>query len=106
MSSSSTNRTSPPSPPSLSPQKFILPFGYTGIRIIGSGAYGVVVSAKDLKGQSVAVKRIPNWTSDVIDGKRILREVKLLRFLRGRDNILKLLIKNDIKNFVNYILII
>jgi mitogen-activated protein kinase 1/3 len=91
MSSSSTNRTSPPSPPSIPPQKFILPCGYTGIRIIGSGAYGVVVSAKDLKGQSVAVKRIPNWTSDVIDGKRILREVKLLRFLRGRDNILKLL---------------
>jgi mitogen-activated protein kinase 1/3 len=88
MSSSAANRTSPPY---LPPQKFILPPGFIGIRVIGQGAYGVVVSAKDPKGQSVAVKRIPNWTSDVIDGKRILREVKLLRFLRGRDNILKLL---------------
>jgi mitogen-activated protein kinase 1/3 len=69
---------------------FNLPFGYTGLKVIGTGAYGVVVSAKDPTGHTVAVKRIPKWTSDVIDGKRILREVKLLRFLSGHENILKL----------------
>jgi len=82
-SSSSAVASSP------SPRVFILPPGYTGLRIIGTGAYGCVVSAKDPSGGLVAVKRIPKWTSDVIDGKRILREVKLLRFLSGHENILK-----------------
>ena len=72
------------------PRVFVLPPGYTGLRIIGTGAYGCVVSAKDPSGRTVAVKRIPKWTSDVIDGKRILREVKVLRFLSGHENILKL----------------
>ena len=30
----------------------------------------------------VAIKKVPAWTSDATDGKRVLREVRLLRFLR------------------------
>jgi serine/threonine protein kinase len=30
----------------------------------------------------VAIKKVPAWTTDVTDGKRVLREVRLLRFLR------------------------
>ena len=71
--------------------QFILPAGYSGIKVIGQGAYGVVVSAIDPLGRKVAVKRVPRWTSDVIDGKRVLREAKLLRFLAGHENIVELL---------------
>ena len=80
----------PPPPPSPAPP-FVLPPGYLGARQIGSGAYGVVVSALDPRGRRVAVKRIARWTSDVIDGKRVLREAKLLRFLAGHENVVELL---------------
>ena len=70
---------------------FVLPPGYTGIKVVGSGAYGVVVAATAPSGRRVAVKRVPRWTSDVIDGKRVLREAKLLRFLAGHENVVELL---------------
>lgn len=38
----------------------------------------------------VAIKKIGKLFSDLIDGKRVLREVKLLQMLRGHDNILQL----------------
>ena len=48
------------------------------IRSIGSGAYGVVISAQDARDSSkVAVKKIPNAFQDEIDAKRILREIKV-----------------------------
>ena len=41
---------------------------------------GVVVSAlNSTTGRKVAIKKIPNWTADLTDAKRILREVKLMR---------------------------
>jgi len=58
---------------------------------VGSGAYGCVVSFKDsIAKRSVAVKKITNAYADVIDGKRILREVKLLRCF-NHDNIISIL---------------
>ena len=42
---------------------FVLPPGYTGIKVVGSGAYGVVVAATAPGGRRVAVKRVPRWTS-------------------------------------------
>lgn len=48
-------------------------------KCVGSGAYGHVFSAHDMKtGQSVAIKRIHNAFEDVIDAKRVLREIKIL----------------------------
>jgi serine/threonine protein kinase len=63
---------------------------YTLIRSVGSGAYGVVVSARDSKTeQNVAIKMVPKAFSDEIDAKRILREIKLLKHFR-HDNIIQL----------------
>ena len=47
--------------------------------MIGSGAYGFVYSAKDLKtNKDVAIKQIKTAFACIVDAKRILREVKLL----------------------------
>lgn len=64
---------------------------YTMIRTIGSGAYGVVISASDAKtDRNIAIKMVPKAFSDEIDAKRILREIKLLKHFR-HDNIVSLL---------------
>ena len=53
---------------------------YTLKRAVGTGAYGVVVSADDaLTGQKVAIKKVPNAFHDLTDALRILREIKLMR---------------------------
>ncbi|GAX10790.1 mitogen-activated protein kinase 1/3 [Fistulifera solaris] len=63
---------------------------YTMIRTIGSGAYGVVISAKDSKtDKNCAIKMVPKAFSDEIDAKRILREIKLLKHMR-HENIVQL----------------
>lgn len=63
----------------LSGTTFVLEKNYQFIKRIGVGAYGVVISCKDLNiGMNVAVKKIPNAFEDLIDAKRILREIKLL----------------------------
>lgn len=60
-------------------KQFILDARYFPLKGIGRGAYGVVISANDLDtGNKVAIKRIPRLFSDLIDAKRILREIKLL----------------------------
>merc|ERR1719498_1739012 len=57
------------------------------IKKVGSGAYGVVASFQDQQtGNKLAVKKITDAFHDLVDGKRILREVKLLRFMK-HDNI-------------------
>lgn len=57
---------------------------YSFIRVIGSGAYGVVISAKDSKVEAddVAIKMVPRAFHDEIDAKRILREIKLLKHFK------------------------
>ena len=56
---------------------------YTFTRVIGSGAYGVVISAHDTSTNTkVAIKMVPKAFQDEIDAKRILREIKLLKHLR------------------------
>ncbi|KAK8811475.1 hypothetical protein WA158_003209 [Blastocystis sp. Blastoise] len=60
-------------------------------RAIGSGSYGVVCAAEDTKEHRlVAIKKITDIFQDLVDAKRILREVKLLRHLEGASNIMKL----------------
>lgn len=53
---------------------------YELIKPIGQGAYGVVISALDTEnGQKVAIKKITRAFDDLVDAKRILREITLLR---------------------------
>jgi mitogen-activated protein kinase 1/3 len=48
-------------------------------KCVGSGAYGHVFAAQDLQtDQPVAIKRIHKAFEDVIDAKRVLREIKIL----------------------------
>ena len=71
-------------------QSFTLDKRYQMVRTIGSGAYGVVISAKDhINNNSVAVKMVPKAFQDEIDAKRILREIKLLKHFR-HDNIISI----------------
>ena len=56
---------------------------YSPIKAIGKGAYGVVCSAKDGEtGAKVAIKKITNAFENLVDARRTLREMKLLRYLR------------------------
>ncbi|XP_042453838.1 mitogen-activated protein kinase 1-like [Zingiber officinale] len=49
---------------------------------IGKGAYGIVCSALNSEtGEQVAIKKIANAFDNKIDGKRTLREIKLLRHM-------------------------
>jgi len=69
---------------------FIVDERYEFIKLIGIGAYGVVVSAYDkITKNKVAIKKIPNAFEDLIDAKRIWREIKILSFL-SHDNIVQL----------------
>jgi len=72
-------------------QIFTIDRRYSHIRTIGSGAYGVVISAKDVAGPNkVAIKMIPRAFHDEVDAKRILREIKLLKHFR-HENIISIL---------------
>lgn len=58
---------------------FVVDDRYEFIKQIGHGAYGVVCSAYDKKtGRKVAIKKVTNAFQDLVDAKRILREVRLL----------------------------
>ena len=56
---------------------------YSPIKAVGKGAYGVVCSAKDsVTGEKLAIKKITNAFENLVDARRTLREMKLLRYLR------------------------
>jgi len=58
---------------------FVVDEKYEIIKQIGSGAYGVVASALDRqRNKKVAIKKVINAFDDLIDAKRIVREIKLL----------------------------
>lgn len=60
---------------------------YEYIKLMGGGAYGVVCAALNKENnQKVAIKKIPNAFEDLIDAKRILREIKLLSSLPLSEN--------------------
>lgn len=64
---------------------------YEVTRCVGSGAYGHVFAAKDAKNnKQVAIKRIHKAFEDVIDAKRVLREIKILKFF-DHENIIELI---------------
>eukprot|EP00927_Polykrikos_kofoidii_P079877 TRINITY_DN76707_c0_g1_i1.p1 TRINITY_DN76707_c0_g1~~TRINITY_DN76707_c0_g1_i1.p1 ORF type:complete len:401 (+),score=78.43 TRINITY_DN76707_c0_g1_i1:115-1317(+) len=71
--------------------KFRVPVHMQLVKKVGSGAYGCVASFKDTRNEEkLAVKKITSAFDDLIDGKRILREVKLLRQLH-HGNIIQIL---------------
>lgn len=76
---------------------------YEPIKLIGSGSYGSVIRARCINTkEEVAIKRISKVFAKISDGKRILREIALLKRLR-HPNIISLreilIPKNDLANF-------
>jgi len=70
--------------------KFVVDTKYAPLKPLGRGAYGVVCSAIDrASNRKIAIKKIPKAFDDLIDAKRILREVKLLRHFK-HENIIGL----------------
>lgn len=70
---------------------FIYDQKYEYIKQIGIGAYGIVISCLDTEtGEKVAIKKITNAFEDLVDAKRIYREIKLLKFLK-HENIISLI---------------
>ncbi|KAJ8245861.1 hypothetical protein GJAV_G00261100 [Gymnothorax javanicus] len=68
--------------------KFEVGDDYEIIETIGTGAYGVVSSARRRdNGQRVAIKKIPNAFDLVTNAKRTLRELKILKHFK-HDNII------------------
>ena len=81
---------------------FIIDKKYSVVKKLGHGAYGVVCSCKDNeKNILVAMKKVQNAFEDLIDAKRIVREIILLHFL-NHPSIIKLVDiekPKDISNF-------
>ena len=79
--SSKSKQTSGKSTFEVSGTTFVVDDCYQFVKQIGHGAYGVVVSANNRKTNTkVAIKKVPKAFEDLIDAKRILREIKLLNF--------------------------
>lgn len=76
----------------ISGHRFFVEDCYTDLKPIGGGSYGLVCSAVDKRtGEPVAIKKVAELFKDLIDAKRILREIKLLRKFGGHENITSLL---------------
>ncbi|KAI9218044.1 kinase-like domain-containing protein [Blastocladiella britannica] len=89
------SKSAPITPPALAKR-------YQIVRELGSGAYGVVSSAKSLEtGEDIAIKRVTKVFDKVILAKRALREIKLLRHFNGHDNITAIL-DMEVPNLTNY----
>jgi len=68
---------------------FTVDVRYSKLKRIGNGSYGLVVSAFDsVTNRQVAIKKISNTFDDLIDAKRILREIKLLRHFNSHENVI------------------
>lgn len=78
--------------------RFELPLNYDIIDPVGSGAYGVVVAAKDKNeaepNNLVAIKKIEKAFEHKIFALRTLRELKIMRLLNN-ENVLS--VKNILK---------
>jgi len=69
-------------------QRFEVDVRYQNLKMIGAGAYGLVCKAKDtIRGDEVAIKKVRDVFTDLVDAKRILRELKLLMHLGKHPNI-------------------
>eukprot|EP00939_MAST-03C_sp_MAST-3C-sp1_P002938 g2938.t1 len=65
---------------------------YRNLKQIGTGSYGIVCSADDTKtGTKVAIKKVKEVFEDLVDAKRILREIKLLCHLGSHENVTEII---------------
>jgi len=63
---------------------------YAVRKAVGQGAYGLVTAGRNVEtNKTVAIKKIPKAFEDIVDCKRLLREIKILRHFR-HDNVLGL----------------
>eukprot|EP00737_Agarophyton_chilense_P002437 gb/GEZJ01002778.1/.p2 GENE.gb/GEZJ01002778.1/~~gb/GEZJ01002778.1/.p2 ORF type:complete len:419 (-),score=60.69 gb/GEZJ01002778.1/:6887-8143(-) len=63
---------------------------YSYLRTLGHGAYGVVCAANDAVLQrKVAIKKVAAVFEDLTDAKRIIREIRLLGYMK-HDNVLRI----------------
>jgi mitogen-activated protein kinase 1/3 len=80
---------------SCSGNEFEMENKYELIKAVGHGAYGVVISCKNTENtgtgnnEQVAVKKIKDAFDDLVDAKRIVREIRLLRHF-NHDNIIRI----------------
>lgn len=64
----------------LSGAHFEVPAKYTLLKILGMGAYGVACSCLDTEtGEKVSIKKCREIFRDLEDGKRVLREIDMMR---------------------------
>ena len=68
---------------------FELPERYEVTHILGNGGYGIVASGFDnITKQKVAIKKLPNvFERNNEFQKRILREIKVMKFATGHPNV-------------------
>ncbi|AYU76675.1 MPK3 / MAPK3 / mitogen-activated protein kinase 3 [Leishmania donovani] len=65
----------------VSGSPFEVPSKYTLLKILGMGAYGIACSCLDGDtGEKVSIKKCRDVFRDVEDGKRVLREIDMMRF--------------------------
>ena len=58
---------------------------YEPVQVLGAGSYGKVIEAIDKSTKKkVAIKKVNELFADIIDSKRVLREITLLRFMKNR----------------------
>mmetsp|Transcript_40837 Transcript_40837/g.47497 ORF Transcript_40837/g.47497 Transcript_40837/m.47497 type:complete len:366 (-) Transcript_40837:175-1272(-) len=70
---------------------FEVPKKYTLLKVLGMGAYGIACSALDTTtDQKVAIKKCRDVFRDVEDGKRVLREIAMMRFFQ-HENLLSII---------------
>lgn len=67
-----------------------LPKYYSNLKYLGSGAFGQVCQAKNMKGMTVAIKKIKDPFISPDHAKRVFREVKLLKHM-NHENIIQLI---------------
>ena len=57
---------------------------YEPVKVLGAGSYGKVIEAIDKETkQKVAIKKVNELFYDLVDTKRVLREITLLRFMKN-----------------------
>jgi mitogen-activated protein kinase 1/3 len=58
---------------------------YEPTQVLGQGSYGKVIAAIDkATKKKVAIKKVNELFEDIVDSKRVLREITLLRFMKNR----------------------
>ncbi len=72
-------------------QSYRIPEKYRGFYQLGEGAYGMVIAGREVAtNKKIAIKKIGKFADDLLDGMRILREIKLLNHLKNHINIITL----------------